>query len=122
MGRGFWWTARPKLAQDGLQDRPKQVGALPMAAAQNLPSDELFPITLKLFAIYQEVIGQTEMCLQVSPGTTVGQLCDQLIQRYPSLAPWRSQTRFGLNLNFVAADTHLSAGDEVVLIPPVSGG
>ena len=94
-----------------------------MVAAQNPAPDELFPITLKLFAIYQEVIGQTEMCLQVSPGTTVGQLCDQLIQRYPSLAPWRSQTRFGLNLNFfVAADTPLSAGDEVVLIPPVSGG
>ena len=93
-----------------------------MVAAQNPAPDELFSITLKLFAIYQEVIGQTEMCLQVSPGTTVGQLCDQVIQRYPSLAPWRSQTRFGLNLNFVAADTPLSAGDEVVLIPPVSGG
>lgn len=68
------------------------------------------------------VIGQTEMRLQVRPSTTVGQLCEQLIQRYPSLAPWPSQTRVGLNLDFVAADTPLSAEDEVVLIPPVSRG
>ncbi|MCF2971110.1 MoaD/ThiS family protein [Synechococcus sp. Nb3U1] len=81
-----------------------------------------FPITLKLFAIYQEVIGQAELRIQVIPGTTVGQVCDQLSQRYPALAPWRSQTRFGLNLNFVPADTPLSAEDEVVFIPPVSGG
>ncbi|MEN9225409.1 MAG: MoaD/ThiS family protein [Thermostichus sp. HHBFW_bins_43] len=81
-----------------------------------------FPVTLKLFAIYQEVIGQSEMILYVAPGTTIGQVCDQLIQRYPALAPWKSQTRFGLNLNFVAADTPLAADDEMVLIPPVSGG
>ncbi len=49
------------------------------------------------------VIGQTEMRLQVRPSTTVEQLCDQLIQRYPSLAPWLSQTRVGLYLNFVPA-------------------
>ncbi len=92
--------------------------------AQNITQNttEPFPITLKLFAIYQEEIGQAELELQVVPGTTVGQVCDQLIQRYPALAPWRSQTRFGLNLNFVPADTPLSAQDEVVLIPPVSGG
>ncbi len=95
-----------------------------MVAAKNTAQNttEPFPITLKLFAIYQEEIGQAELELQVVPGTTVGQVCDQLIQRYPALAPWRSQTRFGLNLNFVPADTPLSAQDEVVLIPPVSGG
>lgn len=81
-----------------------------------------FLITLKLFAIYQEVIGEAELRLEVAPGTTVGQVCDQLIQRYPTLAPWRSQTRFGLNLNFVPEHTPLSAEDELVFIPPVSRG
>ncbi|MEQ8961643.1 MAG: MoaD/ThiS family protein, partial [Coleofasciculus sp. C2-GNP5-27] len=35
---------------------------------------------------------------------------------------WRDLTRFGINLQFVEPDTILQAGDEVVLIPPVSGG
>lgn len=31
-------------------------------------------------------------------------------------------TRFGINLTFANADTPLKDGDELVLIPPVSGG
>ena len=31
-------------------------------------------------------------------------------------------THFGVNLDFVPGDTLLQPGDEVVLIPPVSGG
>jgi molybdopterin synthase sulfur carrier subunit len=41
---------------------------------------------------------------------------------HPELAPWRSLTRFGVNYQFVSPETLLNAGDEVVFIPPVSGG
>jgi molybdopterin synthase sulfur carrier subunit len=49
-------------------------------------------------------------------------LCDRLISEHPELAQYREITRFGVNLQFVEADTILQDGDEVVLIPPVSGG
>lgn len=81
-----------------------------------------FPITLKLFAIYQEVVGLDELTLEVFPGMQVGQLCETLIQKYPVLDPWRTQTRFAVNLDFVSADTYLQPNDEVAFIPPVSGG
>jgi len=81
-----------------------------------------FPITLKLFAAYQDAIGQPELQRSVAPGTTIAQLLDEILQDYPELEPWRSLTRFGVNLDFVEADTVLQSGDEVVLIPPVSGG
>jgi molybdopterin synthase sulfur carrier subunit len=55
-------------------------------------------------------------------GTVVQSVCDRLIQEYPQLAPWRDFTRFGINLQFVKPDTLLKNNDEVVLIPPVSGG
>jgi len=35
---------------------------------------------------------------------------------------WRHLTRFGINWQFVEPETLLKDGDEVVLIPPVSGG
>jgi sulfur-carrier protein len=79
-------------------------------------------ITVKLFAAYQEAYGVPELCLELPAGTTVQALCDRLITEHPELKPLRSITRFGVNLQFVEADTALQSGDEVVLIPPVSGG
>lgn len=47
---------------------------------------------------------------------------DRLIAEHPELSQWRDVTRFGINLIFVEPNTILQDGDEVVLIPPVSGG
>ena len=80
------------------------------------------PITLKLFAAYQEACGTAELSLTVEPGTTVSGLCDRILMEHPELERWRSMTRFGINLEFVSPETQLQAGDEVVFIPPVSGG
>lgn len=83
---------------------------------------ETIAITLKLFAIYQEALGVEEEVLAVPKGTTVGEVCDRLIAEHPELAKWKEMTRFGVNLQFVEADVPLNEGDELVLIPPVSGG
>ncbi|HEY9887168.1 MAG TPA: molybdopterin converting factor subunit 1 [Candidatus Obscuribacterales bacterium] len=79
-------------------------------------------ITVKLFAAYQEACGVPELALELPPGATVATVRDRLLTDYPELEQWRDLTRFGVNLQFVSADTPLTAGDEVVLIPPVSGG
>ena len=79
-------------------------------------------ITLKLFAVYQEAVGVEEMRLDLPMGTTAGEVCDRLIAEHPDLARWKPLTRYGVNLQFVEADTPLKADDELVLIPPVSGG
>ncbi|MEL6938713.1 MAG: MoaD/ThiS family protein [Cyanobacteria bacterium J06598_1] len=79
-------------------------------------------ITLKLFAIYQETIGVPEQTLELPVGTTVGDVLSRLITAHPTLAQWQDLTRFGLNLQFVTAAAALKEGDELVLIPPVSGG
>jgi molybdopterin synthase sulfur carrier subunit len=79
-------------------------------------------ITLKLFAAYQEAYQQPELSLTLPVGTTVAQVRDRLIAEHPSLDPWRDLTRFGVNLQFVEPETVLHDGDEVVMIPPVSGG
>lgn len=79
-------------------------------------------ITLKLFAAYQEAYQVPELVLEFPPETPVVAVCDRLINEHPELAQWRDVTRFGVNLQFVEPDTVLQDGDEVVLIPPVSGG
>ncbi|MEM9273080.1 MAG: MoaD/ThiS family protein [Cyanobacteria bacterium P01_F01_bin.143] len=79
-------------------------------------------VNVKLFAVYQEVYGKPELSLSFPEGTTVGDVLDYLIQEKPELAKWREVTRFGINLQFVPAETVINDGDEIVLIPPVSGG
>jgi molybdopterin synthase sulfur carrier subunit len=79
-------------------------------------------VTVKLFAVYQEACGIPEMQLALPIGTLVVDICDRLIAKHPQLAEWRELTRFGVNFQFVDPHTPLQNGDEVVLIPPVSGG
>ncbi|MEA5579032.1 MoaD/ThiS family protein [Anabaena sp. UHCC 0451] len=85
-------------------------------------SQSVITITVKLFAAYQEAYGLTELVLEFPHGTPVKAVCDRIISEHPNLSKWRDVTRFGINLIFVESDTSLKDGDEVVLIPPVSGG
>ncbi|NJL86474.1 MAG: MoaD/ThiS family protein [Leptolyngbyaceae cyanobacterium SM1_1_3] len=79
-------------------------------------------VTVKLFAAYQEACGVSELVLPLKPGTPVAAICDRLIAEHPELSQWRELTRFGINFQFVEPQTGVQDGDEVVLIPPVSGG
>jgi molybdopterin synthase sulfur carrier subunit len=84
-------------------------------------SDQI-TVTVKLFAAYQEAYGAEEIQQQFPPETEVKAVLDKILQENPQLEQWREVTRFGVNLNFVPPETTLKDGDEVVLIPPVSGG
>jgi molybdopterin synthase sulfur carrier subunit len=85
-------------------------------------SNSSITITVKLFAAFGEAFGVSELTLELPPDTPVSQVLESSIAQYPQLEQWRDRTRFGLNMEFVSADTILQDGDEVVLIPPVSGG
>lgn len=79
-------------------------------------------VTVKFFAAFQEAYGISEVNWQVPDGTPAIEILNRCVAEHPQLEQWRDLTRFGVNLNFVTANTVLHDGDEVVLIPPVSGG
>jgi len=85
-------------------------------------SESEITVTVKLFAGYQEAYKVAELVRKFPSGTPVVAVRDRLLYERPELEPLREITRFGINLEFVAPDTLLKDGDEVVLIPPVSGG
>jgi molybdopterin synthase sulfur carrier subunit len=85
-------------------------------------SESSIQITVKLFAAYQEVYGVPELQLNFPINTSVQEVLDFMVQEKPQLEQWRTITRFGVNLQFVEENTILQNGDEVVFIPPVSGG
>lgn len=79
-------------------------------------------VTVKLFAAYQEAYGLPELRLKLPDGSSVAVVGDRLCHEYPELNRWQNLTRYGINLRFAEPDTVLQDGDEVVLVPPVSGG
>lgn len=83
---------------------------------------ETITVTIKLFAAYQEAYGVPELKRSLASGTSVQTVLNQLLSEKPELERWRELTRFGVNLQFVDSDTLLKDGDELVFIPPVSGG
>ncbi|GAB4540876.1 MAG: MoaD/ThiS family protein [Pleurocapsa sp.] len=85
-------------------------------------SEKIIKIKVKLFAVYQETFGKPELELNFAQPISVGDLLSSLIKQKPQLQKWQNITRFGVNLKFVDSNTLLKDGDEVVLIPPVSGG
>ncbi len=76
---------------------------------------------LRVFAygIVRDIAGKSfEMKV---PGHTVGDLRNALIQTYPTLANLPS-LMIAVNQNYADDQQPISPDDEVVLIPPVSGG
>ena len=57
------------------------------------------------------------------PAPATGQaLLRRLCECYPAAAPLLAVTRLAVNCEYVALEAPLQDGDEVILIPPVSGG
>jgi molybdopterin synthase sulfur carrier subunit len=79
-------------------------------------------ITVKLFALMREKAGTDTIPLEVPAGAALTQAVATLVHQYPMLEPYIANTRFSVHMDFVDPETILAEGDELVLIPPVSGG
>ena len=79
-------------------------------------------VRVRLFAIQRELAGTREVGLELLAGATIADAWSELVERYPALAPGRASVRFARNSVYASADELLADGDEVAMIPPVSGG
>ena len=79
-------------------------------------------VRVRLFAIQRELAGTREVGLELLAGATIADAWSELVERYPALAPGRASVRFARNSVYASADEVLADGDEVAMIPPVSGG
>ena len=75
-----------------------------------------------LFARLSELAGTRETAVELGEGITVSDAYTMLAARFPALAPLRNRVMFAVNSEYVEPTHPLSEGDELALIPPVSGG
>jgi len=83
---------------------------------------EAISIRVRLFAVQRELVGRREVALELSAPATIEDAWSALVAMYPVLAPGRPAIRFARNAAYAPAAEPLSDGDEVAMIPPVSGG
>jgi molybdopterin converting factor subunit 1 len=79
-------------------------------------------VTVKLFAILRDRAGISQTNLELSDGSTVAAATRQLGERFPAIADFLPRVAHAVNQSYVPASTVLKDGDELALIPPVSGG
>jgi len=79
-------------------------------------------ITVRLFARLAELAGTREMELDIGEGLTAADAYRLLARRDPALAGFEASLAYARNREYVGGDTPLAPGDELALIPPVSGG
>ncbi len=79
-------------------------------------------VRVRLFAMQRELAGTRQVELQLADGSTIEGAWAALVERFPGLAPGRPAVRFARNGDYAGAETVLADGDEVAMIPPVSGG
>jgi molybdopterin synthase catalytic subunit len=80
-------------------------------------------VRVRLFAILRERAGVDSLELKLSAGATVADAVGRLAEG-PGLADLlgRMPVRLAVNRDYATAETRLRPGDEVALIPPISGG
>lgn len=78
-------------------------------------------VTVVFLASYREIAGTTRTRIALAAGSTVAELIAQVCAQFPGL-PDSERIVVAVNNEYREPDFVLDDGDEVALIPPVSGG
>ena len=78
-------------------------------------------VKVLLFGAAADRAGTRETVIPAE-GATLDELWPILAERYPDLSPMRDTLAFAVNGEYARRDARVSPGDEVAVLPPVSGG
>jgi molybdopterin converting factor subunit 1 len=82
----------------------------------------MIQIHVKFFAILKDRAGVADLPFDLPDNATVDTAKSEIISRFPSIAELMPGIAFAINREYAKPDATLHNGDELALIPPVSGG
>lgn len=85
-------------------------------------SDSSDSVKVLLFGAAADLAGVRETKLDLPDDGSLGALWETLAGEYPKLSPMRQTLAFAVNGEYATAEASVSGGDEVAVLPPVSGG
>ena len=79
-------------------------------------------VTVSFYSYFKELSGAAKVTETLPAGSSLGDLLNQLIVRFPKLASMRKSTLMAVGVDYQDGSYVLKEGDEVSLFPPVQGG
>ncbi len=79
-------------------------------------------VTVKYFAVCHEMLDRSEEEMELPEGATVKTILQRLEEEWPEIAEFYEVMQMSVNWEYATENTELVEGDEVALIPPVTGG
>lgn len=79
-------------------------------------------VEIRLYATFRDKAGARNITIDLPEGSTVSQLQEAIAAAYPQLSAGLPTAIVSVNRQFAEEDQVITAGDELALFPPVSGG
>lgn len=79
-------------------------------------------VRVLFFGMLKEMLGRSSEELELPDGATLSDLLARYEKEVPKLKQFLPSIALSINEEYAAASSRLKAGDEVALLPPVSGG
>jgi molybdopterin converting factor small subunit len=79
-------------------------------------------IKVCFYSYFKDLTGSSQVTETLPDGSTLEGLLNQLVIRFPKLAPVWKSTLIAVGVDYQDRSYVLLAGDEVSLFPPVQGG
>ncbi|KAL2620679.1 hypothetical protein R1flu_000884 [Riccia fluitans] len=100
-------------------DDGKQAGA---PVDEVIMEENKVKVKVLLFARARELVGGSEFDLAVKEGATTADCVAELTTRFAALEVMRDSIVVALNFDYVTDPVKVKDGDELAIIPPISGG
>jgi molybdopterin synthase catalytic subunit/molybdopterin converting factor small subunit len=79
-------------------------------------------VKVLFFGQIKDIVGRSEDALELREGDTAGSVFQRYAEQFPRLAGLSDSTVVARNRAFAPRSTPVEDGDEIALLPPVSGG
>ncbi len=79
-------------------------------------------VTVKFFGAAADLAGTREAEMPVREGSTLGDLWNEIAIRHPEIVPMKDSLAYAINDEYARWTDPVKPGDEIALLPPVSGG
>jgi len=79
-------------------------------------------VRILFFGVLKDLAGQGGESLDLAENATLGDVLSHYEARIPRLKEWVSSIAMSVNQEYAGPEAKLSQGDEIALLPPVSGG
>ncbi|MGZ4135609.1 MAG: MoaD/ThiS family protein [Tumebacillaceae bacterium] len=79
-------------------------------------------VRILFFGMLKDLVRRDHEELELPEGSSIADVLTHYGSQVPDLKKWFSSVALAVNQQYVGPNTKLKAGDEIALLPPVSGG